>query len=93
MFRVGSSQNQMSHHRGLRVRSQALVPRHGTKWCFVHTLGTQVVFRPLCSVSRRHFCKRSEEVDCGKTPRNRRKTRAHRDPVPTLVPTGTVPKF
>ena len=45
--------------------ARALVPRHGTKWCFVHTLGTQVVFRPFCSISRRHFCKRSEEVDCG----------------------------
>ena len=35
------------------------VRSHFTKWCFVHTLGTQVVFRPLCSVSRRRFCKRS----------------------------------
>ena len=33
----------------------------------------------------------------GETPRNHRKTRAHRDPVPTLVPeykvTGTVPEI
>ena len=42
----------------------------GTKWYFVHTPGTQVVFRPLCSVSRRHFCKWSENVDCGEPTEN-----------------------
>ena len=68
---------------------------------FVHTLGTQVVFRPLCSVSRRHFCKRSvarsygyaKKLIVGKTPQNQRKTRAHRDPVPTLVPEYKVSTF
>ena len=61
---------------------------------FVHTLGTQVYFRPLCSVSRHQFCKRSvarsygyaKKLIVGKPPRNQRKTHAHRDQVPTLVP-------
>ena len=43
------------------------VRSHFTKWCFVHTLGTQVVFRPLCSVSKRHFCKRSVARSYGST--------------------------
>ena len=43
------------------------VRSHFTKWCFVHTLGTQVVFRPLCSVSKWHFCKRSVARSYGST--------------------------
>ena len=49
------------------------------------------------------FAKGAKKLTVGKSPRNQQKTRAHSDPVPTLVPeykvstlysgTGTVPEF
>ena len=62
-----------------------LMPGDGYKMVLCPHSGYAIVFRPLCSVSRRHFCKRSVIV-CVALPRNQRKTRAYRDPVPTWVP-------
>ena len=66
--------NELARKRMLRRLNKAgvscvfhWVRSHFTKWCFVHTLGTQVVFHPLCSVSRRHFCKRSVARSYGST--------------------------